>query len=282
MGPAKGPLRVLSLGPNARRLRQVILAVLVLCSLLWASPHLDWGYECDPGIVEGHTMGLQWPESWFGYMTGHGDGASHHHHHHPPPPAKIPRPHLPASRVNPASKRAYAHVGRSRVEMDSSDKYTIYSAEPYTTAPLPSLHEAFAHLEPRLTAIKNAHAQIPQEDVLTEPIFPPFLTRAQQSRYAHLQEDVKGGTKRYLVVTVCRQVAGMLADWFAAWTVLADFLGPETLVFSLHEGNSDDGRYVCIQMPLVSLADALAARFSRVPCAHTCCTLACRRPTSTL
>lgn len=36
----------------------------------------------------------------------------------------------------------------------------------------------------------------------------------------------------------------MLADWFAAWTVLADFLGPESLVFSLFEGDSADGRYV--------------------------------------
>jgi hypothetical protein len=35
---------------------------------------------------------------------------------------------------------------------------------------------------------------------------------------------------------------GMLGDWFAAWTVMADFLGPETMVFSLHEGDSADGR----------------------------------------
>lgn len=33
----------------------------------------------------------------------------------------------------------------------------------------------------------------------------------------------------------------MLADWFSMWTVLADFLGPESLVFSLLEGGSDDG-----------------------------------------
>jgi hypothetical protein len=33
----------------------------------------------------------------------------------------------------------------------------------------------------------------------------------------------------------------MLADWFAAWTVLADYLGPESMVFSLHEGDSADG-----------------------------------------
>jgi len=33
----------------------------------------------------------------------------------------------------------------------------------------------------------------------------------------------------------------MLADWFAAWTVLADFLGPESMVFSLMEGDSADG-----------------------------------------
>lgn len=41
----------------------------------------------------------------------------------------------------------------------------------------------------------------------------------------------------------------MLADWFAAWTVLADFLGPESLVFSLLEGDSADGRYVFTYTP---------------------------------
>jgi hypothetical protein len=44
----------------------------------------------------------------------------------------------------------------------------------------------------------------------------------------------------------------MLADWFAMWTVLADFLGPESLVFSLLEGGSDDGRRVTIRMLLDS------------------------------
>lgn len=44
----------------------------------------------------------------------------------------------------------------------------------------------------------------------------------------------------------------MLADWFATWTVLADFLGPETLHFSLLEGDSADGRYVPILSSLPS------------------------------
>ena len=44
----------------------------------------------------------------------------------------------------------------------------------------------------------------------------------------------------------------MLADWFAMWTVLADFLGPESLVFSLLEGGSDDGRYVRVLTHLCS------------------------------
>ncbi|GMK56330.1 hypothetical protein CspeluHIS016_0301700 [Cutaneotrichosporon spelunceum] len=33
----------------------------------------------------------------------------------------------------------------------------------------------------------------------------------------------------------------MLPDWFTTYTVLADFLGPESLVVSLIEGSSDDG-----------------------------------------
>jgi hypothetical protein len=79
------------------------------------------------------------------------------------------------------------------------------------------------------------------------PIFPPFLTDTLKARYAHLTPRFEDGVvvphteKRVLMVAVCRQVAGMMADWFATYTVLADFLGPESLVVSLVEGGSDDG-----------------------------------------
>jgi hypothetical protein len=120
----------------------------------------------------------------------------------------------------------------------------------YTEKPLPSLDEAFAHLYPRLNAIKDAVNNVPREHVLNAPLFPPFLTEDLQQRYAHLQQEVdedtgewiEGDERRYMFVTVCRQVAGMLADWYAAWTVVVDFLGPESCIFSLHEGSSEDGR----------------------------------------
>lgn len=118
----------------------------------------------------------------------------------------------------------------------------------YTTQPLPSLKHAFGHLYPVLNAIKDATPAVPREHNLGAPIFPPFLAPELKERYSHLAPEyddhgrlIPGTERRYLLVAVCRQVAGMLSDWFATWTVLADFLGPESLVVSITEGQSDDG-----------------------------------------
>ncbi|WWC72778.1 uncharacterized protein I206_106742 [Kwoniella pini CBS 10737] len=123
------------------------------------------------------------------------------------------------------------------------------SPEKYLIGPLPNLEESWEFLYPLLKEVKNKYEFIPREHELTEPIFPPFLNQDLIKRYRHLREEWNEenqewsvvNDRRWFLVTVCRQVAGMLADWFATWTVLADFLGPESLVFSLIEGDSADG-----------------------------------------
>lgn len=149
-------------------------------------------------------------------------------------PRPHPRVHDNGTRANPL------HGGVSRTPI-------VGREGSYLTAPLPSLRQAFAHLYPVLNAIKDATPAVPREHNLAAPIFPPFLSPAMKERYAHLAPEyadgvlVQGTERRILLVAVCRQVAGMLSDWFATWTVLADFLGPESLVISLIEGQSDDG-----------------------------------------
>ncbi|EIW69318.1 hypothetical protein TREMEDRAFT_62182 [Tremella mesenterica DSM 1558] len=152
-----------------------------------------------------------------------------------------PRP--PSAPWNTNLTSRIPHQGHSRVIRLDTDP------EEYDLGDLPTLEEAFANLSPKMIEVKEKIPAIPREHELTQPIFPPFLTTEQEDRFWHLREEwdeeknqwVKSGKRRYLMVTICRQVAGMLADWFAAWTVLADFLGPETLVFSLLEGDSADG-----------------------------------------
>ncbi|WOO82265.1 Alpha-1,3-mannosyltransferase CMT1 [Vanrija pseudolonga] len=149
---------------------------------------------------------------------------------------RLDRP-LPSSRTNPY------HPGHSRVVIPNTNPVE------YELRPLPSIEEAFAHLRPRLYDLKEKFPEIPREHDLNNPIHPPFLTPELMERYAHLGGEwddkkkkwVEGGEKRYLFTTVCRQVTGMLADWFATWTVVVDFLGPESCVFALMEGPSDDG-----------------------------------------
>ncbi|WVQ86291.1 hypothetical protein IAT38_008459 [Cryptococcus sp. DSM 104549] len=148
------------------------------------------------------------------------------------------------SRVNATIPRP-THPGKSRRLRPDSDPEN----PEYSIGPLPTLEEAWAYLHPMLEDIKARTPQVPREHQLAYPIFPPFLTDDLQARYRHLRDVwderkgawVRGPERRWFMVTVCRQVAGMLADWFAAWTVLADFLGPESLTFSLMEGDSADG-----------------------------------------
>ncbi|WVQ95404.1 hypothetical protein IAU59_002501 [Kwoniella sp. CBS 9459] len=153
-----------------------------------------------------------------------------------------PAPHPNLSRLNHTAPTP-VHPGQSRKIIKGTNP------EKYTYHPLPTLDEAWAFLHPLLKEVKDRTDAVPREHELTHPIFPPFLTENLVQRYNHLRMsfDQEQGDwvletkRRWLMVTVCRQVAGMLADWFAAWTVLADFLGPESLVFSLVEGDSADG-----------------------------------------
>jgi hypothetical protein len=160
----------------------------------------------------------------------------------PSPHGRAPRPNL--SRLGQVANRTFGHPGKSRVEGRTG----------YSESRLPSLDEAFAFLHPHLNAVKDRTPQVPREHILNAPLFPSYLTKDLLERYAHLQQEVDeetgewlvGTEKRYLFVTVCRQVAGMLADWYATWTLITDFLGPESCIFSLHEGGSDDGRWVFV------------------------------------
>nr|ODN74933.1 hypothetical protein L203_06616 [Cryptococcus depauperatus CBS 7841] len=137
------------------------------------------------------------------------------------------------------------HPGKSRRIKPGSDPQNPQ----YIFGPLPTLDEAWEFLHPLLNEVKQNTPSVPREHELSHSIFPPFLTQDLKDRYQHLRDVwdkdigdwVRGPERRWYLVTVCRQVAGMLGDWFAAWTVLADFLGPESLVFSLLENDSEDG-----------------------------------------
>nr|XP_019050892.1 hypothetical protein I302_01335 [Kwoniella bestiolae CBS 10118]OCF29822.1 hypothetical protein I302_01335 [Kwoniella bestiolae CBS 10118] len=176
-------------------------------------------------------------------LTSEQDQREYIHNDEEHPQNYISKPRLPStSRTNSNSTRVN-HPGKSRRVISGS------SPEKYTTGPLPTLEEAWQFLHPLLREVKEKYQVIPREHELTAPIFPPFLNDDLVSRFRHLREEWDEGSgewrlvsdRRWFLVTVCRQVAGMLADWFATWTVLADFLGPESLVFSLIEGDSADG-----------------------------------------
>lgn len=114
----------------------------------------------------------------------------------------------PLPRVNTTQIRN--NFGKSRIVVAGSEPET------FEEGPLPTLEEAFAHLEPMLRAVKERHTQIPREHQLWQPIFPPFLTDDLQERFWHLREEwdestkswKHSGNRRFLLVTVCRQVAG--------------------------------------------------------------------------
>ena len=119
-------------------------------------------------------------------------------------PSGIPRPNK--ARQNGTLAQP-AHQGFSRTPIIGRDEYNLGA--------LPSLEEAFARLEPKLREVKDAVLKIPREHALWSPILAPYITEDNQRRYHHLRsdwdeqtQDWVPSTKRYLFVTVCRQVAG--------------------------------------------------------------------------
>jgi len=169
-------------------------------------------YEAPSGVdsAANPDTGSQW--SLFGGFRG--SGVRKQNAPKPPRPSSLAQRPLP--RVN--TTRARENFGTSRIVIPNS------SPEEYTTAALPTLEEAFAHLEPMLRAVKEKHQNIPREHDLWAPIFPPFLTDDMQERFWHLREEWDEGTKiwkhtgekRFLLVTVCKQVAGeFLFPWFS-------------------------------------------------------------------
>lgn len=126
----------------------------------------------------------------------------------PKKPVKNDSTPRPLPRVNTTQIRN--NFGKSRVVVPNSNPET------FEEGPLPSLDEAFRNLEPMLRAVKERHHHIPREHELWEPIFPPFLTDDLQERFWHLREEwddktetwKHSGDRRYMLVTVCRQVAG--------------------------------------------------------------------------
>lgn len=125
-----------------------------------------------------------------------------------PPGQREPYTPRPLPRVN--TTRARENFGTSRIVIPNTNP------EEYEEGPLPDLDQARKHLEPMLRAVKERHMSIPREHELWEPLFPPFLTDDLQERFWHLREEwdeetktwKHSGERRYMLVTICRQVAG--------------------------------------------------------------------------
>lgn len=118
---------------------------------------------------------------------------------------KVPRPNL--ARQNYTLPRP-THSGVSR-------KAVMGAPDKYTTAPLPTIDEAWQWLHPRLRETKMQVPSIPREHQLWSPVFSPALTEEMKLRYTHLRMDWDEernewvpANKRYYFTTVCRQVAG--------------------------------------------------------------------------
>lgn len=121
-------------------------------------------------------------------------------------------PTAPRPLSRPSSNHTYPRVapGTSRIVIPGT------SPEEFEEGPLPTLTEALAHLKPKLMEVKERHGEIPREHMLWEPIFSPSVNEELQERYWHLRETwdeekkewVMKGDRRWMLVTVCRQVAG--------------------------------------------------------------------------
>jgi alpha-1,3-mannosyltransferase len=125
----------------------------------------------------------------------------------PSAPRPLSRPSLSSH-----SNTTYPRIapGKSRIVIPGS------IPEEYEEGPIPTLTEALAHLKPRLIDVKEKYGQIPREHMLWEPIFVPAVNEELQERYWHLRENwdadkkewVMKSDRRWMLVTVCRQVAG--------------------------------------------------------------------------
>jgi hypothetical protein len=171
-----------------------------------------------PHQVADRTSGTGW--SLFG-------GGSKAGSKPPGPGQREPNTPRPLPRVN--TTRPRTNFGTSRVVIPNTNP------EEYEEASLPDLDQAFKHLEPMLRAVKERHMSIPREHELWEPLFPPFLTDDLQERFWHLREEwdeetqtwKHTGERRYMLVTICRQVAGEFilvhlippfrATWLTGW-----------------------------------------------------------------
>jgi alpha-1,3-mannosyltransferase len=164
------------------------------------------------------------------------------------PPAYLSHTGPNLARLNRAPPRR-TQRGVSRIVIPGSNP------EQYETGRLPTIEEAFAKLHPLLQKIKDDNEVVPREHELGSPIFPPFLTKDQQNRFQHVRalwDEEKGEwdevERRWMMVTVCRQVAGqslrrprgsILTDRYAGGLVrhvdgVGRFLGPRVLgIFAL-------------------------------------------------
>lgn len=154
-----------------------------------------------PNQVADRQPGSKWNLFGGGGGGGKKAGVNPPEHREPSTPRPLPRVNTTRPRIN---------FGTSRTVIPNT------KPEGYKEDSLPDLDQAFKHLEPMLRAVKQKHMSIPREHELWEPLFPPFLTDDLQERFWHLREewdeDTKSwkhtGERRYMLVTICRQVAG--------------------------------------------------------------------------
>lgn len=121
---------------------------------------------------------------------------------------------------------------------------------------LPSRYPPTRSSDPQLTA----QLQILQDNLTTicpgpnEAIhLQPGLTTSQEKRYGHLRKQ-RG---KYMLVTTIRQIQSQLPDLLNTVLVLATYLGPEKIAFSVLEGPSDDCTSSALELVLVPLLHSL-------------------------
>ncbi|ORY34702.1 cryptococcal mannosyltransferase 1-domain-containing protein [Naematelia encephala] len=91
----------------------------------------------------------------------------------------------------------------------------------------------------------------------------PTLSIAQERRYAHLR-DIASRKGVYMIVATLRQIAAQLPDLLNTIVVLVDYLGADSLAFSILEGPSDDCTPDVLESTLRPLLISLGIPSSRV------------------